>query len=830
MTRPMTEFRNGARLVLLGLVLCLTMAGQAMAAIVVNSILVNGGSSANVSPGATITVTVSVTISGGTRWRSTAFTTSPSSSLSVCSLAPDLSASGTYVRTFTLSAPSGSGVYSLNVNAWTNPNCNGTSSATKVLPGGINTGPVTASLNHVRILHDGAALTCQPETITLRACANAACTTLFTDNVSVNLGAGAGTWSAANPVVISNGSRSLTLSNATAGTVTLSGTVSSPAAASTAAACYSGAANTCSLTFANTSCSLDSVETGKAANTPIYTKRIGGGSTITLDVLALTNGVINTSSTATIGAQIVQASGSGCSTTGLSNTVSVTLVGANLGRRSVTFTPTAASRNARVRLTSGSLVGCSSDNFAIRPSSFSITGSNYLNADPSGTSASATNLAPIIPAVLKADTQTFSLIAASAAAGYDGTPQIDTNMVAAHAGANAGGLSGTFGAAVSASGAASGTAFKYSEVGYFRLGAFGVYDDDFSAVDAGKSPAECFSDSALGTGVEAEDPNVAQTGGIIGCYFGSAQTAYFGRFVPDHFTVTPISVLNRSATATCSASTFTYMGEAMSATFTVEARNGNDDPTSNYTGDYARLVPASGVVPAASMDLGVVNAPASGTRTPFPDCSATPVHPCHTPGVIAGAFTDGSGDFTAPFTLYRGATGVGPFADLRIGVAPKDADGVVLAAFDLDADTVAGTTDKHWQVGQGIARYGRMHIDNAYGTELLGMGIKLSAQYWNGSKYVTNTDDNCTPQAFSTFAAADYRAPLTLTNMPFANLTPGAALVAGSGKFALAKPIGGLSGKGSIVIRSGIPYLPGYGRATFGLYKAGPVIFVRETY
>ena len=820
MARFDTMHRHWLRLVAACLLLWCAMAGNAMAAITVNSILVNGGSTANVNPGDTVTITVNVTISGGTRWRSTAFTTSPGSSLSVCSLAPDLSASGTYTRTFSLTAPSGSGVYSVNVTAWTNPNCNGTASAVKTLPGGINTGAVTLSLNHVRIQHDGSGLTCAPETITLRACANAACTTAFTDSVSVNLGA-AGTWSAANPVVISGGSRTLTLSNASATTVSLSGTVTSPAATTSTAICYNGStANNCSLTFSNGSCSLDAVEVGKAPNTPIFTKRTG--TTITLNVLALNSGVINTSSTATISAQLVQGTATGCSTTSLSNAVSVTLTGANAGRGTVILTPNAASRNARVRLVSGALIGCSSDNFAIRPPSFTVSPftPTPLVTDGSGTTVSGTSS-------LRADSSTFGLIAASGITGYDGTPLIDVNMVEAPVG-NTGTLSGTLGAAAVSSGSAQGTAFKYSEVGYFRLNSFWAYDDTFADIDEAKSPAECVPSTVLGTGTAADDPNSVTTAGLIGCYFGSAQTTYYGRFTPAYFVLTPSAVVNRSATASCTASapTFSYLGEPMTASFSLEARNGSDEVTTNYTGTFARLTPAQ-----VAASLGVINAPASGTRTPFTVCSATPAHPCFTPGTASVAFTDGVADVLAPLTLARGAAAVGPFADLKIGVKPADADGVAMQAFDVDATNVTAGANTHTVAGTTIARYGRMSIDNAYGSELLGLTMTANAQYWNGTGYAINTLDNCTPQAFSTFAAADYSGMLTAVNMPFSKLVPGSPLASGTGKFVLGKPgIPLPTGKGSVVIRSSYSYLPGYGRATFGLYKAGPVIYVRETY
>jgi MSHA biogenesis protein MshQ len=44
----------------------------------------------------------------------------------------------------------------------------------------------------------------------------------------------------------------------------------------------------------------------------------------------------------------------------------------------------------------------------------------------------------------------------------------------------------------------------------------------------------------------------------------------------------------------------------------------------------------------------------------------------------------------------------------------------------------------------------------------------------------------------------------------------------------LTKPSPTPAGKGAVNVNSLIPYLPGIGRATFGVYKGGPVIYRRE--
>lgn len=796
------------RQLIAALLLC-GAAGAALAGITVTAVTVNGGATTNTTPGADMTVTVTVKTTTGSKWRATSFTTTPASDLSWCYFWPSTNGNNTFTFSFTVQAPVTLGTFSLNTRAYTGSGCTGTASATRTLPNAIVTG---SALNHVRILHDGSALTCGVEPVSLRACADAACTTLYTGSVTLSLGAAAGTWSS-NPVTFAGGNGSVNLSNAAAGTVTLSGTVGAPAATSSAAVCYNGGtAGDCAMVFANGACDLDAVETGNNPNTPIYTKRIGGA--VTLDVLALNGGAINPASTAVITATLVAGTAGGCSTTDLSAPVTFSMSGAN-GRRAVTFSPTTTARDVRVRMVAGSLLGCSSDNFAIRPDNLAVTASG-AGADATGASFSA---AP----VLKADGTTFAL-AAAGAPGYNGVPVINQNLVQS-SGAKAGAVSGAF-TADAATGVASGSAFQYSEVGYFRFGQYGVYDDTFADVDAAKSPKDCFTDANLGSADPVADPNLADASGMIGCYFGSAQTAYFGRFVPDRFMLSDTSITNRSAIAACSASTFSYMGEAMAPVFTLSAVNGSGTTTENYTGDFARLNLAT------QLGLGAINNAASGPRTPFPVCGATPAHPCITPGVPSGAFADGEAvDITAPLTVLRGSAPAGPYTAFQVGIAPVDADGVKLGTYDLDTVNVVAAANNHALAGSTILRYGRMGIDNAYGSELLNLTMKLSAQYWNGLGYATNTLDSCTPLAFSNFVPGDYKAGITAANMPDAKRVPGPALVGGAGQLVLLKPGPVVpTTKGSVTVRSSHSWLPGNGRATFGVYKAGPVIHVRETY
>lgn len=120
----------------------LTVVGNAHAALTVNSVTLDGGASVTVLPGATISVVVSETNTGGSNWGSTRFRTTDAGGTQVttCVDTPDHNGNGTYSETFTLSASAATGVYDVSVRASSNDTCGGggaTNSITLTLTGGI---------------------------------------------------------------------------------------------------------------------------------------------------------------------------------------------------------------------------------------------------------------------------------------------------------------------------------------------------------------------------------------------------------------------------------------------------------------------------------------------------------------------------------------------------------------------------------------------------------------------------------------------------------------------------------------------------------------------
>jgi hypothetical protein len=553
------------------------------------------------------------------------------------------------------------------------------------------------------------------------------------------------------------------------------------------------------------------VETGANASAgTIYTKL--AGTPFSFDVVALkTDGNVEagyvTSTNKNVTVELVDGSGiTACAGRAvLSPAVAQTLSfsATDQGRKAIApINLGNAYANLRCRVAdanqSPSIIGCSSDNFAVRPTGFSVAAS--ANADATGASVSAT---PIIKAGAN-----LTLTAASGTAGYNYAPQLDISKVTAHAGASQNGiLTGSFTAADATNGTATGTTFNYSEAGYFKLAANGVYDDAFTVVDSAVS--DCTSDFS----------NVS-VNGKYGCKFGNTEaTGYFGRFIPDHFALT-----QGLATPGCG-SVFTYFGQDGFATsFTLTAQNSGNATTQNYTGAFAKLALTSWnnfVFTSSGLPEGAI-------------LSASATAP-------AGSWSNGVASVIAKHQISRptALTGQTP---VIVNAAPVDADGVTLPSAQVAPATPL--------------RYGRINLGNAHGSELLDLAMPMQAEYYSGTSFIANTDDLCSassltiadPEASDTLQASDTCIWDDSITSGSANCTAAApigksykesgSLASGSFNVNLKAP-----GKtGALTINADVPDWLKFNwqnagnvnpsaRATFGIFKGSDkFIYFREVY
>jgi MSHA biogenesis protein MshQ len=145
----------------------------------------------------------------------------------------------------------------------------------------------------------------------------------------------------------------------------------------------------------------------------------------------------------------------------------------------------------------------------------------------------------------------------------------------------------------------------------------------------------------------------------------------------------------------------------------------------------------------------------------------------------------------------RGASPDGPFDTLDIGVAPRDSDGVTLQAAALDMDADSNSSNERKWLGQTKARFGRLWLGNAYGSDQRDLTVPFEVQYWNGNAFIKNLLDNVT-----SFTDANIGLRLNGLN---SSITPGTFTASGGiGSFVLTKPTGAtLAGSVDIVVNLG---------------------------
>lgn len=589
--------------------------------------------------------------------------------------------------------------------------------------------------------------------------------------------------------------------------------------------------------------------TYKGAISGFLNTKIAGTTTANLDIIALTTTTpktIDTSTTwsaRTVKVEVLDASNNtgaldanNCRSTWVSlNSVNKTFPSCsspNCGRTTISLAmPANSYPNARLRISyptsSPTSIGCSTDNFAIRPSTFSlaITDTDWQTTGTPG--ARALNLLAFSATPIHKAGRPFSVRATAQTSGgatttnYTGGPTpTPTSCVGAACTTSFGTL--TLGTSF-ASGALAADTATYNNVGSFALQ---LIDTSFSSVDAvpGDTPPNCAGQYACGV------------------------TVNVGRFVPDHFAV---SSYNTPVFGSACGS-FTYIGQAFNyvtaPVITVTAQDFANNTTTLYntTGSWFRITNASLTGKAYSAATGTMDV--SGLPGTDPVIASS--------GLGVGTLTFGSGTGL----LFTRSTPAQFDADISLAINVIDADGVTYASNPARFSTAT--------LGNGIAfnngkpmRFGQLALGNALGSEVLDLPIPIYTQYWNGTSFVTNTLDSCTTITASNIALSNYQGSITSGNLGISHISISGAFNAGIGTLKLTKPSPTPTTNGSVDLcvdlggdatcvatPAGMSYLQGVwsgttytldprARAAFGFgkgsYSGGgldPFVYQRENY
>lgn len=495
----------------------------------------------------------------------------------------------------------------------------------------------------------------------------------------------------------------------------------------------------------------------------------------------------------------------------------------------------------------------SSDAFAVRPSGVTVITS--ANAAPNST---------VSTPVIKAGAPFTVSATTSPAHGYGGTLTVDPARLTTSnfriGNLYAAGTTSPLTVTVNAASVASAT---YDEVGFFTAPSGAFRDEEFTAVDRdsplGCNPAaNCDCISAGDVANTISDGLVGSTG-RYGCYVANRDVVSFARFTPHHFAVKAVPSFTPGA-LNCG---FSYMDQPFSLSAEIEARNSAGGKTHNYHGSYAK---GSVTVQMENAEDGNAIADARLNRTD------------------ANAWSYGS-FMLAANRFARLPAPDGPYDTLAIGV--RVSDEAQLVNRDMDNATsgctkdTPGTSDGTCTAvnllaaagGSTSVRFGRLHLSNAHGSEVLGLSVPMRLEYFvAGSGWALNTQDSCTSIGASSIALQSYvpagfaaSMPVSSVSVPPASASTGGNFTAGKSVIRFARPNPAPSGRSSVnvcvdlgpdtasttpgvvapvcnaTLSAGMPWLQGrwsetkydddpVARATFGVYKSGPVIYTREMY
>ncbi|MGL4775569.1 MAG: DUF6701 domain-containing protein, partial [Aeromonas veronii] len=562
--------------------------------------------------------------------------------------------------------------------------------------------------------HSGQPLTCNPETVTVKACADAACTTLITDPVTATLSltptSASNGWIGGNTVTFSGGSTKVQLRNNTPTAVTIGVSGSTPTTkpfSSTLCKAGAGTPSTaaCTLNFADSGFFFDVPDTYsnqpqtvtiKAVKKSDVTKLCVPGFASQTKSVKFWSSYITPTSNPYNSQMSVNSSAIGASQ-GAATPLSLAFN--DQGQSTITVNyPDAGKVQLDARYdgtgSEAGLVMQGADQFVARPVGLCIT-------PPQGVCAAGDSSCP----VFKKAGETFQVDIKAMAwesandgdicVGNQTTPNfalpniaLGSTLVAPNPGTNAT-LGTTAYSHVAAANSANNVSQTVSEVGVFRMTA--------------TPPAN----------------------GYFNYTIPSAQSQPVGRFIPADF-----NLVSGDIVPACNA--FSYMGQPFGVMLDVLARNTTGVQTRNYTGPFAK---GEAYLSVANDKDGKSLSSRLRSLQPLPWLDGR------------AALTTGSSEFVR----LSGTQPDGPYKSLLFGLYMRDNDGdrTLIASPNFN-DAVVGNCSGSGCNARQIdsvpmkAYFGRLQAGTAAGLASAPLAIPLQMQYYEGGNWLQNKEDQCT--------------------------------------------------------------------------------------
>ncbi len=583
----------------------------------------------------------------------------------------------------------------------------------------LRSNPIGVQIDHFQLDHSGQPLTCNPETVTVKACADAACSTLITDPVTATLSltptSASNGWIGGNTVTFSGGSTTVQLRNNTPTAVTIGVSGSTPTTKPfSTTLCKAGAgtpsAAACTLNFADSGFFFDVPDTYSnqpqdvtisAVKKHDITKQCVPGFTGVRSVGFW--GTYNNPNTNSFGSKI-SIDGNAIATYAANvpspTPTTLNLTFDNQGKatlKKVTYPDAGQMQLSASHNGSGETAGLvmtGSDTFVARPVGLCIT-------PPQGVCAAGDSSCP----VFKKAGETFQVDIKAMAwesandgdicAGNLTTPNfslpniaLGSTLVAPNPGTNAT-LGTTTYNHVAAANSLNSVSQTVSEVGVFRMTA--------------TPPAN----------------------GYFNYTIPSTQSQPVGRFIPADF-----NLVSGDIVPACNA--FSYMGQPFGVMLDVLARNTTGVQTRNYTGPFAK---GEAYLSVANDKDGKSLSSRLRSLQPLPWLNGR------------AALTTGSSEFVR----LSGTQPDGPYKSLLFGLYMRDNDGErTLIASPNFNDAVVGNCSGSGCNARQIdsvpmkAYFGRLQAGTAAGLASAPLAIPLQMQYYEAGNWLQNKEDQCT--------------------------------------------------------------------------------------
>ncbi|MFM5736393.1 DUF6701 domain-containing protein [Aeromonas hydrophila] len=592
----------------------------------------------------------------------------------------------------------------------------------------LRSNPVGTQIDHFEFDHSGNALTCNPETLTIRACANPDCSQLITDQVSASLlpaSSTSGGWIGGNVVSFSGGTTTLQLRNNMAGSVTVgvSGSTPSTKPLSTTL-CRSGggvlSSAACTLTFADSGFVFDVPDTYsnqpqtvaiKAVKKSDVTKQcVPGFANQSKSVKFWSSYVLPTSNSFNSGMSV----NNNLIGSSQANATALSLNFDAQGQSTITVKyPDAGKVQLDARYdgtgSEAGLVMLGSDQFVARPVGLCIT-------PPQGVCAAGDSSCPVFKKAgdsFQVDIKAMAWESANdgdICVGNQTTPNfvlsniaLGSTLVAPNPGTNAAVGTATYNH-VPASNSLNSVTQTVSEVGVFRMTA--------------TPPANAYFTYTI----------------------PPAQSQPVGRFIPADF-----NLVSGDIVPACNV--FSYMGQPFGVALDVLARNVAGGQTQNYTGSFAK---GSAYLSVANNKDGksLANRLRSLPSLPWLNGRA--------------ALAAGSSEFVRLSDTQPD----GPYKSLLFGLYMRDNDGdrTLIASPDFN-DAVAGNCSGASCNARLIdsvpmqVYFGRLLAGTGAGLASAPLSVPLQLQYYEAGNWQLNKLDQCTQ--------------FSLANQGFTFLNPG---------------------------------------------------------